>query len=267
MAPKLLRVDKNGTKYWADDTCPKCGGKGVIDAYYYNAQGVCFTCGGSGYYETHWKEYTPEYQAKLTERRLAKARKLAPEKNASFLKKAGFSEDGKAWVVVGNTYKIKEDLKAAGCKWHNLIGWHFDHADNGFNCFELTIDEITTKSLADEYIWEDYSFIEQYVKDQKAKYAPKTGSEYVGEVGGKLELSVTLKRVFQFETHFTYSGEGSYIYKFADAEGNTVTWKTSKDLKIDEGWTGLITGTVKEHSEYRGDKQTVLTRCKIKAMT
>lgn len=264
MAPKLLRVDKNGTKYWADSTCPKCGGSGYISAYYYNAQGVCFLCGGNGYHETHWKEYTPEYQAKLTERRLAKARKAAPEKNAKFLRQAGFSEDGRAWIVTGNTYEIKDELKAAGCKWHNLIGWHFDHAENGFSCFELSIDEITTKSRADEYIWEDYDFIAAYIKDLKVKNAPKTGSEYVGEVGSKLELAVTLKRVFTYETHYSYAGELAYIYKFADAEGNTITWKTSKFFEIGEGWTGLIAGTVKEHSEYRGDKQTVLTRCKLK---
>ena len=82
-------------------------------------------------------------------------------------------------------------------------------------------------------------------------------------VGDKLCVDVVLQKVFTYETHFTYRGETAYIYKFTDDAGNTITWKTSKDLEIPEGWTGQIRGTVKEHSEYRGDKQTVLTRCKI----
>lgn len=268
MAPKLLRIDKNGTKYWADDTCPKCGGKGVIDAYYYNEQGVCFLCGGSGSHETHWKEYTPEYEAKLAERRIARAKKKAPELNAKFLKSIGFSADGKAWVVLGKTYDIKEDLKAAGCKWHNLIGWHFDHADNGFDCFELCIDEITSLSYAGEYIWNSYTEVVDYINEKREQYAPKKSvstSDYIGAVGDKITCAVTLAHVFMYRTHFSYKGEPAYIYKFTDAAGNTIIWKTSKHFSINDGWIGMITGTVKEHSEYKEERQTILTRCKLSA--
>ena len=66
----------------------------------------------------------------------------------------------------------------------------------------------------------------------------------------------------------------AYILK--DAEGNTFTWKTTNGLGIDvkknehitwesaeEGQTVVLKGTVKEHNEYNGEKQTVLTRCKV----
>lgn len=69
-------------------------------------------------------------------------------------------------------------------------------------------------------------------------------------------------KVHTYETHFTYYGELNFIYKFKDQNDNTIIWKTSnKDLE--EGKTYRIKGTIKEHSEYDGDKQTVLTRCKI----
>ena len=45
--------------------------------------------------------------------------------------------------------------------------------------------------------------------------------------------------------------------------GNTVVWKTTKNLDLEPDKEYVIKGTVKELSEYRGDKQTVLTRCKI----
>ena len=58
-----------------------------------------------------------------------------------------------------------------------------------------------------------------------------------------------------------------------DADGNTFTWKTGNTLYIptgdgdfdvaNNGDTVVLKGTIKEHSEYKDEKQTVLTRCKV----
>ena len=53
---KLIRIDKNGTKYYEDNVCPKCYGQGYINGYEHIEGGVCFLCGGTGNYTTHWKE-------------------------------------------------------------------------------------------------------------------------------------------------------------------------------------------------------------------
>ena len=49
-----------------------------------------------------------------------------------------------------------------------------------------------------------------------------------------------------------------------DSNNRVLVWKTSKDLSdvAPVGSTFNIKGTVKEHSDYRNVKQTVLTRCK-----
>ena len=260
---KLLRVDKNGTKYWMSTECPKCGGNGNIWYYSHVYAGQCFMCGGTGYKEHTWKEYTPEYAKKLADRRLAKARAKAPEINAEFFKKMGMDEEGRTWVVMGNTFEIKDELKEAGAKYNQLFGWHFDHADNGFTCVEVSIEEIAEKD--DRYVWELYEewFILKLIKEKKDANAPKTESQYVGNVGDKVEMKLIFKQDYTFETHFTYYGELNFIYKFADENGNTFTWKTGKMLELEEGKTYTVKGTIKEHSEYKGDKQTVLTRCKI----
>lgn len=259
---KLLRVDKNGTKYWAESKCSKCGGKGYIDYYYYNQQGVCFECGGTGIKEHTWKEYTPEYAQKLADRRMAKAKKAAPEKNVKFFKKEGFSEDGKAWIVLGNTFEIKDALKEAGAKWNNLLGWHFDH-ETKFDTFEISVDDVMETDYAGVYMYTDYWAVLDFIKEQKAAHAPKTASEFVGEIGDKVEMRLTFTAYYTFETHYTYNGEVSYIYKFADENGNTIVWKTGKPMELKEGTEYTVKGTIKAHSEYKGDKQTVLTRCKI----
>jgi uncharacterized protein (DUF2147 family) len=101
------------------------------------------------------------------------------------------------------------------------------------------------------------------IKEMKEALAPKTASDHIGNVGDMICLSATLVSIHTFTTHFSYYGETNYIYKFADDDGNTIVWKTSWQ-NIEEGKTYEIKGKVKEHSEYKGDKQTVLTRCKIK---
>ena len=47
----------------------------------------------------------------------------------------------------------------------------------------------------------------------------------------------------------------------SDAEGRQFTWKTTSRT-LEEGKTMRIKATIKEHTEYNGIKQTVLTRLK-----
>ena len=53
---------------------------------------------------------------------------------------------------------------------------------------------------------------------------------------------------------------GETLPKFIDVNDNIYTWKTTKVFK--DGVTSL-TGTVKTHNDYKGIKQTELTRCKV----
>lgn len=266
MRGTLIKTDKNGTEYYADYTCPRCGGQGGCDAWAYTGW-TCYECGGTGKTMKPMirKIYTPEYAAKLAERRHARAVAKAPEVNANFFKKFGMNEEGKAWLVIGNTFQIKDELKEAGARYNDFIGWHFDHEVSEYPCCEISIEDIAEKD--DVGVWNlfDAWWVNKITKELRDANAPKTDSEYVGEIGQKLELKVKYLRYFTFETHFSYYGEMNFIYKFADENGNTIVWKTSKclcdELQQENYYT--IKGTVKEQNEYKGDKQTVLTRCKI----
>ena len=69
MASTLIKIDKNGTEYWGNNTCQRCGGAGGSDACEYTGW-TCYQCGGSGIDKTRIvKKYTPEYAAKLQARR------------------------------------------------------------------------------------------------------------------------------------------------------------------------------------------------------
>lgn len=252
----VVRIDRNGTKYWHEVKCPRCGGSGVIDwSRIYD--GVCFKCGGSGIFEHDWKEYTPEYLEKRNAKMMAKRRAKASETNGKLFSLYGMSEDGKTWVVIGDTFSIKDQLKEAGAKFNPLFGWHFDHPAE--NTFEVSIDQIALQNDLGEWQLDNAVEVIEKLRDQ---YAPKSGSEYVGQIGDKLEARVRFVTSYSYETHITYRGETHYIYKF-DLDGNTIIWNTTAWQDVDEGSEYLIKGTIKDHSEYKGDKQTVLTRCRI----
>jgi hypothetical protein len=102
--------------------------------------------------------------------------------------------------------------------------------------------------------------------EKEAKKEAKKPSEYVGEVGKRMKsLTLTLAKI-------TNLGEGTfglrYLYRFVDANDNVLVWFTGNMLDADTReffentvYTGDV--SIKEHQEYKGTKQTVLTRCKL----
>ena len=64
-----------------------------------------------------------------------------------------------------------------------------------------------------------------------------------------------------------YGTERVYIHRFRDADGNLLIWRSACGFPIlgcNEGETFVVTGTVKEHSEYKDEKQTFILRAKVK---
>lgn len=92
---------------------------------------------------------------------------------------------------------------------------------------------------------------------QKAKAEAAARSQYVGNIGERIQfIARQIDEVTSFDTMFGTT----YLYKMLDGDGNVFVWFASG--KYNTGENVLVKGTVKEHSEYDGVKQTVLTRCK-----
>lgn len=268
----LDKVDRNGTHYYTNNRCPKCGGDKYISYYNHVDGGVCFLCGGTGIHPTKVVVRTEEYAAKLDAKRLEKARKTAGARNAEYLHRQGFSADGKTWVVMGETYTRRGELKSAGCKWNPEFGWHFDHEVTGFDTVMVSIDDripswddstdlIGQYSADGTLYFIPSEFIQDYVKSLREQYVadhvPKT--EYFGNVGDKVELTLTLTHIGGYDTMYGFTS----VYTFVDADGHQFVWKTGCYLDQSEGSTLTVRGTIKAHSEYHGTRQTELTRCKV----
>lgn len=274
----LIRTDKNGTKYYhCTGSCGKCGGRGIIDYYIPINGGDCFDCGGSGILHWEEKEYTPEYEAKLEERRkkreekrIAKHEAELPEIRQKWFKKNGFNSEGKTYLFLGNTFEIKEQIKEVGGKFDRLLGWHISQPNDEFQFLEISVEEV-----ADESWWDGYDLSVEKCADLKSRcrkvYNEINGiqeksSEWVGQVGDKIEVELCYIHTASWE-NYGYGGwlnhtSMTYLHTFKDGDGNIYIWKTGKVIEADYGTMIKFRATIKDHSEYKEVKQTVLTRCK-----
>lgn len=77
-------------------------------------------------------------------------------------------------------------------------------------------------------------------------------------------------RIARVVTGYALYEEGKGYIAFSsdrDDAGNCFIWKsTSAFFNIAEGSQVRLRGTVKEHSDYKGTKQTILQRCKVDAV-
>lgn len=99
---------------------------------------------------------------------------------------------------------------------------------------------------------------------------------YFGNVGDKFELTLTFDKIFGFETMYGYQyiilfhDDENHVFKWSSANGNyKVVYDKTADFggveycEYEVGHKYLIKGTIKAHDEYKGVKQTVITRCKV----
>ena len=272
--PILVKTYKDGSKRYRSNACPKCGGVGYLHGYEHIDGARCWKCGASGYFPHEWTEPSQERIDRNREKQKAKLIAQADEKNEYFLKSNGFNKDGKTYLVMGNTYDIKDKIKSLGGKFDYLSGWKLPEDNIDLDTLEVSIDEVAEK---DENGW--YRFRPEYndiisnkkriYQEAQKKAAPDyQESNFVGEIGDKIDLTVTLVKEYTYETNYSFHGGTSTIYTFKDKDGNKLIWNTGTapmvdDEPIEEGKKYRLSGTVKDQKEYRGEKETVLTRCKI----
>lgn len=96
---------------------------------------------------------------------------------------------------------------------------------------------------------------------QKVEREARPESNWLGSVGDKIVATITVKH-----KQFLESDYGTTVLlKMEDESGNQVTWfgtgQAAWDMEVDNTYT--IKGSIKKCDEYKGIKQTVLTRVKV----
>lgn len=80
--------------------------------------------------------------------------------------------------------------------------------------------------------------------------------KHIGTVGARGTFVLTVHKVIPSEGTYGWT----YFHIMSDQDGNAVAWRAS-GTNFTEGETLTVKATVKEHGEYKGKPQTVLTRC------
>lgn len=84
-------------------------------------------------------------------------------------------------------------------------------------------------------------------------------SAHIGQIGSKVSENI---KEWKCLTAWDTQWGTTFLYEFTTEDGNILIWKTSKWLDNEKEFK-TVSGTVKAHNEFRGVKQTELTRCKV----
>lgn len=161
-------------------------------------------------------------------------------------------------------------------------GWCGDHGHIGF--WERDVEGVIGKYIVKAHLYKHFN-LQASIKSIHRwidRLPDFTKSEWQGEPKQRMELELTLINTYWYEreSYAGYGYETVNIYTFADESDNCYVWKTTSHLgmwveKGDgyEDWVFPEAGdkvrmkaTVKEHGEYKGNKQTVITRPKVIAI-
>ena len=181
---------------------------------------------------------------------------------SEWLESNGFSQFEVTYIVLGNSYAIKDELKDNDFKYSGLLRWHAATADfklpEGCSYHEL--------KYSDYFVWDEeqgVSFLREGAREQlDLIFNPRvpSNSQWIGEIGDRFrDIPVTVKNIAGFDSAYGYK----YVYTFEDDDENIYTWFTTLQQPITIGVRRLLTGTLKAHVEYKGARTNQLTRCKL----
>lgn len=94
------------------------------------------------------------------------------------------------------------------------------------------------------------------IMEKQSEYEKKNiVNEYFGEIKKRYDFDLTVKRVNSFETEYGTK----FIYTMNDSDGRIFVWFTMNDW-YECGDEINCRATIKEHKDYKGLKQTIVTR-------
>lgn len=169
----------------------------------------------------------------------------------------GFDK-GYITLFKGNTYAHMDWFHVAPTRYSNVWGWYLVSTDE---IPEDMPEDLTPVKL----YWKDISKSDEEIIPipeisawvENLLFA-NGASSYVGSIGERIDVTVVIRLAQPLEGQWGHST----FHIMSDTHGNIYTWTTaSKSLVLGE--TYHIKGTIKEHKNYKGEQQTVLTRCTV----
>ena len=183
------------------------------------------------------------------------------KKAKTWLKKEGFNEEGCTYVVKGETYSIKDQLKADGFRFNKVLMWHQGNPPASY-IEEEKVEKIHWSAIIGFYAWgTGYYFpnAEEIVSARTTvEVEPPESYWYEEDILDEVPVYLQSKQSFVGKYGLTN------IYTFISEQCNYFVWFTTKELDMELNANCLLSGKVKNKQTYKGVYQTVVTRCKVK---
>ena len=185
----------------------------------------------------------------------------------------GYKKDDNNPFYNVNDYKYRDDLEDKVEQLLNVVNtdWYNDDSSYCYNVkvmLGLGYVEFRHWKLLLSYI----NSAMLYLQKQLAKELERQGlnNDYLGNVGDKIEFEVkSVKLLYTKYTNYSWRGEESYVYRILTTTNNVVIWNTQLALNENTNFFECnsvpftkIKATIKKLDEYKGEKQTVITRGK-----
>lgn len=167
----------------------------------------------------------------------------------------GFTK-GYITIFKGDTYSEIEWFRASIARYARWWGWYIISTEE---VPEDLPEGITPVQLPWELVGQEDGKLkpEHLVKEAvESIIYDESESEYIGSIGERLDLYLTVERAIELDG--AYGRSTMHIMR--DDCGNMFVWTTAAK-SWSAGTEHHIKGTVKDHRTYKGEKQTVLTRC------
>lgn len=172
----------------------------------------------------------------------------------------GFGKLGFIWIFKGyNNAKHYDFFSASPARYARTWGWYEVSSENipdwfydipeGVQPIRLYWNDVGQENGQLKPEQEVTNFCDTLLYDAQP-------SEFHGEVGERLELTLTVTNAIELEGKYGHS----IMHVMENENGDVFLWTTSSKHWNPET-VHHLRGTVKAHNVYRGTKQTVLTRC------
>lgn len=247
-----LLSEKSGAPYtFVKQKCSRCGGAGGADKWAHTGW-TCFDCSGSGAGPDRVEKlYSAEKLAKLNAAKAKADARKAAERAAraeqreieAAKRRAAFCADMEPLFMLANLVLAKDAEFA-----RTMIAQCVDRADISERQIEVIENAYVRRCLEDERL---------------ARCAVR---QHVGEVGERIRVVGTVRKVYTMSVQ-SFRGYGTdtlYIVTIDGDDGATYVYKGNKGYHFGaEKERVALMATIKEHSEYRDEKQTLIARPKF----
>ena len=167
----------------------------------------------------------------------------------------GFTK-GYITIFKGDTYRHLDWFRLSICRYAKWWGWYVISTDR---IPEDLPEDLEPIQLPWERVGDENGTLksDDTVKEviESIIYGDSESS-WVGSIGERLELTLTVDRNIPLEN---YHGHSS-MHIMKDVDGNIFIWTTAAKCWA-AGTVHHIRGTIKEQKKYKGECQNILTRC------